>query len=146
MVAAAFISLISVHDLHRRVADVAQEAIGTTALQWEGNAIDLGPRFRRWKLEEAVRADPRCGVAWLYMGQVQGREGRLAYASRDMRDMGSDRLLDARELARQLAQERANRLKTEAPFWKREAREGGARWIEARPGDHAERARWETQE
>ena len=22
---------------------------------WEGNAIDLGPRFRRWKLEEAVR-------------------------------------------------------------------------------------------
>ena len=37
------------------VRDVAQEAIGRTALQWEGNAIDLGPRFRRWKLEDAVR-------------------------------------------------------------------------------------------
>ena len=37
------------------VRDVAQEVLGTTALQWEGRAIDLGPRFRRWKLEEAVR-------------------------------------------------------------------------------------------
>ncbi len=37
------------------IRDVAQEAAGTTALQWEGSAIDLGPRFRRWKLEEAVR-------------------------------------------------------------------------------------------
>ena len=37
------------------IRHAAQEAIGTTALQWEGNPIDLGPRFRRWKLEEAVR-------------------------------------------------------------------------------------------
>jgi lysyl-tRNA synthetase class 2 len=37
------------------IRDVAVEAIGTTALQWEGNAIDVGPRFRRWRLEEAVR-------------------------------------------------------------------------------------------
>ncbi|HET7656398.1 MAG TPA: lysine--tRNA ligase [Luteimonas sp.] len=37
------------------IRDVAQEVLGTTALQWEGRAIDLGPRFRRWKLEEAVR-------------------------------------------------------------------------------------------
>ncbi|MEO6264417.1 MAG: lysine--tRNA ligase [Luteimonas sp.] len=37
------------------IRDVAQETLGTTALTWEGNAIDLGPRFRRWKLEEAVR-------------------------------------------------------------------------------------------
>jgi len=33
----------------------AQDVLGTTAVQWEGNAIDLGPRFRRWKLEDAVR-------------------------------------------------------------------------------------------
>ncbi|NLB58530.1 MAG: lysine--tRNA ligase [Gammaproteobacteria bacterium] len=37
------------------IRDVARETIGTTALQWEGNAIDVGPAFRRWKLEDAVR-------------------------------------------------------------------------------------------
>ena len=37
------------------IRDAAREVVGTTALQWEGNAIDVGPRFRRWKLEEAVR-------------------------------------------------------------------------------------------
>ena len=46
------------------VRDVAQEVLGTTALQWEGRAIDLGPRFRRWKLEEAVRElDPAISAA-----------------------------------------------------------------------------------
>src|SRR6187549_1123793 len=46
------------------IRDVAQEAIGTTALQWEGNAIDVGPKFRRWKLEEAVRElNPGISVA-----------------------------------------------------------------------------------
>jgi lysyl-tRNA synthetase class 2 len=37
------------------IRDVAQETVGSTVLEWEGNAIDVGPRFRRWKLEEAVR-------------------------------------------------------------------------------------------
>src|SRR3546814_13112793 len=37
-------------------SDVCSSDLGTTALEWDGNAIDLGPRFRRWKLEEAVRA------------------------------------------------------------------------------------------
>jgi lysyl-tRNA synthetase class 2 len=37
------------------IRDAAQSVLGTTALHWEGEAIDLGPRFRRWKLEEAVR-------------------------------------------------------------------------------------------
>lgn len=37
------------------IRHAAREAIGTTAVTWEGNAIDLGPRFRRWRLEEAVR-------------------------------------------------------------------------------------------
>jgi len=39
-----------------------------------------------------------------------------------------------------------DRLKTDAPFWKRELRESGGRWIEARPEDHHDRARWEEQE
>ena len=36
-----------------------------------------------------------------------------------------------------------DRLKTEAPFWKREEGPGGARWIEARESDLADRARWD---
>lgn len=34
-------------------------------------------------------------------------------------------------------------LKTEAPFWKKEATAAGARWVDARDGDDAARARWE---
>lgn len=37
-----------------------------------------------------------------------------------------------------------DRLKTEAPFWKREHGADGMRWIEARPADVADRARWEA--
>jgi len=33
----------------------AQATLGKTALTWEGRDIDLGPRFRRWRLDEAVR-------------------------------------------------------------------------------------------
>jgi lysyl-tRNA synthetase class 2 len=36
------------------IRDIAQEALGKTALVWEGSAIDLGPDFRRWKMEDAV--------------------------------------------------------------------------------------------
>ena len=35
-----------------------------------------------------------------------------------------------------------DRLKTEAPFWKREHGPDGTRWIEARPADLEDRARW----
>jgi lysyl-tRNA synthetase class 2 len=37
------------------IRDVALETLGTAAVEWEGRAIDLGPRFRRWRLDEAVR-------------------------------------------------------------------------------------------
>lgn len=43
---------------------------------------------------------------------------------------GADRLMDW--------------LKTKAPFWKRERLEGGARWIEPRPADYDDAARWES--
>lgn len=36
-----------------------------------------------------------------------------------------------------------DRLKTDAPLWKRETRSDGDHWIEARPDDHRDRARWE---
>jgi molybdopterin synthase catalytic subunit len=35
-------------------------------------------------------------------------------------------------------------LKTEAPFWKKEQKPGGAVWVEARASDDAARARWES--
>lgn len=35
-----------------------------------------------------------------------------------------------------------DRLKTEAPFWKRETRDGYARWVAARVGDAQAAARW----
>ncbi|HEX8525470.1 molybdenum cofactor biosynthesis protein MoaE [Allosphingosinicella sp.] len=35
-----------------------------------------------------------------------------------------------------------DRLKTEAPFWKREQRSDGAHWIEARERDHSDHLRW----
>jgi molybdopterin synthase catalytic subunit len=35
-----------------------------------------------------------------------------------------------------------DRLKTEAPFWKREQRGDGAHWLEARDSDQEARARW----
>lgn len=36
-----------------------------------------------------------------------------------------------------------DRLKTDAPFWKREIRADGARWVEQRDSDHASAARWD---
>jgi molybdopterin synthase catalytic subunit len=39
-----------------------------------------------------------------------------------------------------------DQLKTRAPFWKKESRPDGDRWIEARPQDHADAARWMTGE
>lgn len=36
-----------------------------------------------------------------------------------------------------------DRLKTDAPFWKRETRGGEARWVEAREGDATRAAAWE---
>ena len=46
------------------IRDVAREVLGTTQLQWEGAAIDLGPAFRRWRMDEAVRHhNPAIGAA-----------------------------------------------------------------------------------
>jgi len=46
------------------IRDVAQEVLGRTALTWEGREIDLGPAFRRWRMDDAVReADPRITAA-----------------------------------------------------------------------------------
>ena len=38
-----------------------------------------------------------------------------------------------------------DRLKTEAPFWKRERRGADTRWVDARGSDHAAAARWDQE-
>ena len=46
------------------IRDVAHEVLGRTALTWEGREIDLGPAFRRWRMDDAVRhADPTITAA-----------------------------------------------------------------------------------
>ncbi|MDX9763374.1 MAG: lysine--tRNA ligase [Chiayiivirga sp.] len=37
------------------IRDTARTVLGTTTVTWEGNVIDLGPAFRRWRMDEAVR-------------------------------------------------------------------------------------------
>ncbi|MDO4708457.1 MAG: lysine--tRNA ligase [Pseudomonadota bacterium] len=37
------------------IRHVAQEAVGQTRVVWDGNAIELGQPFRRWRMDEAVR-------------------------------------------------------------------------------------------
>src|SRR5690606_26395897 len=37
------------------IRDTAQAVLGTTEVEWEGQKIDLGPAFRRWRMDEAVR-------------------------------------------------------------------------------------------
>jgi len=36
-------------------------------------------------------------------------------------------------------------LKTEAPFWKQEETQNGARWVEPRTDDHTDKKRWEKE-
>ncbi|QDH70001.1 lysine--tRNA ligase [Marilutibacter alkalisoli] len=37
------------------IRDVAVEVLDTTVMEWDGARIDVGPAFRRWRLDEAVR-------------------------------------------------------------------------------------------
>ncbi len=36
------------------IRDIAQDVLATTALAWDGATIDVGPAFRRWRMEDAV--------------------------------------------------------------------------------------------
>jgi len=46
------------------VRDVSQEVLGTTVMHWDGVTVDVGPAFRRWRLDAAVREkNPEISVA-----------------------------------------------------------------------------------
>ena len=52
----AYASYTEVMDLTEGlIRDTARSVLGTMALEWDGQAIDLGPAFRRWRMDEAVR-------------------------------------------------------------------------------------------
>jgi lysyl-tRNA synthetase class 2 len=60
------------------IRDVAHEVIGADEVEWDGNAINIGKPFRRWKLEEAVRErNPEISVA-----DCRDREALAAHCAR----------------------------------------------------------------
>lgn len=51
----AYATYTEIMDLTEAVIrDAAQQVLGTTKVEWDGNAIDLGPAFRRWSMTDAV--------------------------------------------------------------------------------------------
>ena len=51
----AYATFVEIMDLtEEMIRSTAEEVIGRTALAWEGRTIDVGPAFRRWKMEDAV--------------------------------------------------------------------------------------------
>ncbi len=62
------------------IRDVAVEVLGTTQLDWAGVAIDLGPAFRRWRMDEAVCSlNPDIDIA---LFRNQDREAIAAHCQR----------------------------------------------------------------
>ena len=60
------------------VRDAAEHVLGSTRLSWEGQAIDLGPAFRRRRMDEAVlEANPEIKPA-----ELRDRAAMAAHAAR----------------------------------------------------------------
>jgi lysyl-tRNA synthetase class 2 len=60
------------------IRDTAQSVLGTTALTWDGAAIDVGPAFRRWRMEDAVlEHNPE-----IKREELRDREAMAAHAKR----------------------------------------------------------------
>ncbi|HEV8629319.1 MAG TPA: DUF4388 domain-containing protein [Thermoanaerobaculia bacterium] len=63
----------------------AQNAVYRAEAAWCRFRV-LGARDQSLQdLDEAVRADPRCGLAWYYMGMIQGQSGRAAEGEESLR-------------------------------------------------------------
>ena len=60
------------------IRDTAKKVLGATALTWDGASIDVGPAFRRWKMEDAVlEHNPE-----IKREQLRDREVMAAHAKR----------------------------------------------------------------
>jgi lysyl-tRNA synthetase class 2 len=60
------------------IRDTAQAVLGTTQLEWDGATIDVGPAFRRWRMEDAVlEHNPE-----IRREELRDREAMAAHAKR----------------------------------------------------------------
>ena len=60
------------------IRDTAAHVLGTTALSWDGAAIDVGPAFRRWRMDDAVlEHNPE-----IRREELRDREAMAAHAKR----------------------------------------------------------------
>ena len=60
------------------IRDMAQSVLGTTQLTWDGADIDVGPAFRRWRMEDAVlEHNPE-----IKREELRDREAMAAHATR----------------------------------------------------------------
>ncbi len=75
----AYATYHEVMDLTEAMVREASRAVaGGTALTWEGRVIDIGPAFRRWRLDEAVREhNPQIGAH-----ELRDREALAAHCVR----------------------------------------------------------------
>ncbi len=69
--------------LETMIRDTAQSVLGTTQVIWDGAQIDLGPIFRRWRMDEAVcHHNPEMSVA-----ECTDRDALLLHCER-LQDQG----------------------------------------------------------
>ncbi|MBK9496288.1 MAG: lysine--tRNA ligase [Aquimonas sp.] len=75
----AYASYHEIMDLTEAVIRHSSESVfGTTIRRWEGAEIDLGPAFRRWRMDEAVRHhNPEISIA-----DCRDREALVAHCAR----------------------------------------------------------------
>ncbi|WP_058836469.1 lysine--tRNA ligase [Luteimonas abyssi] len=75
----AYVGYEEVMDLTEALMrDVAQDTLGRTDVEWDGQAIDLGPAFRRWRMDDAVRElNPEITAA-----DCRDRDALAAHATR----------------------------------------------------------------
>ena len=60
------------------IRDTAKSVLGTTQLTWDGAEIDVGPAFRRWRMEDAVlEHNPE-----IKREELRNREAMAAHAAR----------------------------------------------------------------
>jgi len=60
------------------IRDTARNVLGTTQLTWEGAEIDVGPAFRRWRMEDAVlELNPE-----IKRDELRNRDAMAAHAKR----------------------------------------------------------------
>ena len=75
----AYATYIEVMDLtEAMIREVARETIGVDEIEWDGSTIDIGTPFKRWKMEDAVRAcNPQISAA-----DCHNREALAAHCTR----------------------------------------------------------------